>query len=95
MIWNKGNFYEQMSHLTFEEELIKYSLFISIENYEPTHFFIYPIFDTEECILESIDVVFCNKEACYNFYLILDVDDVVIDFDLTYGVNIKILEEKL
>ena len=93
MIWNKDNFYEQMSHLTFEEELVKYSLFTSIENYEPTHFFIYPIF--EEDVLESIDIVFCNKDACHNIYLILDIDDVVIDFDLTYGVNIKILEEKL
>lgn len=93
MIWNKDNFYEQMSHLTFEEELVKYSLFTSIENYEPTHFFIYPTFEDDE--LTSIDVVFCNINTCYNFYLILDVDDVVIDFDWTYGVNIKILEEKL
>ena len=93
MIWNKDNFYEQMSHLTFEEELIKYSLFTSIEDYEPTHFFIYPTFEDDELV--SIDVVFCNKDACYNIYLILDVDDVVIDFDWTYGVNIKIVEEKL
>lgn len=93
MIWNKDNFYKQMSHLTFEEELIKYSLFTSIENYEPTHFFIYPTFEDDE--LASIDIVFCNINTCYNFYLILDVDDVVLDFEWTYGVNIKILEEKL
>ena len=96
MIFNKDNFLEEMSKFDFEEELIKSSLLISMENYEPTHFFIYQNFDEDYPEdLVGIDIVFCNKDACYNICLILDRDDAVIDFDYTYYTNIKILEEKL
>lgn len=96
MIWNKDNFFEQMNKLKFDEDRIKTLLLEVIEEYEPTHFFVYQNFDNEYPeVLENIDIVFCNKESCYNIYLIMDVDDVVLDFNWTYGINIKILEEKL
>ena len=96
MIFNKDNFFEEMGKFNFEEELIKSSILIAMENYEPTHFFVYQNFDEdfpEELI--NIDIVFCTKDDCYNIYLILDTDDVIIDFEYNYAVNIKILEEKL
>lgn len=96
MIWNKDNFFEQMNKLKFDEDRIKTLLLEVIENYEPTHFFVYQNFDNEYPeVLENIDIVFCNKESCYNIYLIMDVNDIVLDFEWTYGINIKILEEKL
>lgn len=96
MIWNKDNFFEQMNKLKFDEDRIKTLLLEVIEEYEPTHFFVYQNFDNEYPeVLENIDIVFCNKESCYNIYLIMDVKDIVLDFEWTYGINIKILEEKL
>ena len=96
MIWNKDNFFEQMAIFKFDKEEMKTQLLESIENYEPTHFFIYQNFDNEyPDVLENIDLVFCTKDSCYNIYLIINVEDIIIDYDWTYGVNIKVLEEKL
>lgn len=96
MIWNKDNFFKQMNILKFDREEMKTQLLESIENYEPTHFFIYQNFDNEyPDVLENIDLVFCNKDSCYNIYLIINVEDIIIDYDYTYSINIKILEEKL
>ena len=92
MIFNKDNYFEAMSKYTFEEELIQSSIIMLMENYEPSHFFVYEeYFDGE---LDSVDVTFCNNKSLYNIYLIVDLDGVVIDFDMSYHINAKILEEK-
>lgn len=93
MIFNEDNFYEAMSEYEWDEDLDSRYLLIQMEDLNPTHFFIYENYD--EDILDTVDIVFCNFKDCYNIYLITDINEVVIDYDFTYGVNIKILEEKL
>ena len=92
MIFNRDNYFEAMSKYTFEDELIKSSTLMLIEDYDPYHFFIYEEYSDGE--LENIDVTFCNSKDVYNIYLIMDLDGVIIDFDMSYGINAKILEEK-
>ena len=93
MIFNKDNFFETLSKYDFEEELIKSSLLMTLEDYETLHFFIYE----EPCeeVLEYVDLVFCNDRYCYNIYLILDLEGVVFDFDFTTSINARVLEEKM
>ena len=92
MIFNRDNYFEVMGKYTFEDEFIKSAILMVMEDYDPYHFFIYEEYSDGE--LENIDVTFCNSKDVYNIYLILDLDGVVIDFDMSYGINAKILEEK-
>ena len=92
MIFNRDNYFEAMSKYTFEDELIKSAILMVMEDYDPYHFFVYEEYSDGE--LENIDVTFCNSKDVYNIYLIMDLDGVIIDFDMSYGINAKILEEK-
>ena len=94
MRFTRDNFYEALSKYNFEEELIKSSLLMQLENYEAIHFFIYEELD-KDGQLESIDLVFCNNKYYYNINLIVDLNEVVFDYDFCLGINIKVLEEKM
>ena len=93
MRFTADNFYQALERYAFEDERIKSSLLEQLEECEPTHFFIYEEYD-ENNEVEAIDLVFCNTH-CYNIAFLFDTEYMIFDYSLNYGVNIKILEEKL
>ena len=93
MIFNKDNFLEAMNNYKWFEDDIKITILSNMEMYEPTHFFLYEKYIDEE--LDTVDIVFCNRKECFNIYLIIDMEGIVIDYDFTYAININILYEDL
>ena len=94
MIWNEDNFFKEMDKLKFVEDGIKSSMHSTMSDYCPTHFFVYKDLAPNSTEVENIDLVFCTEDGIYNFYMILAENEVIIDYDWSYGINIKILEEQ-